>query len=231
MPLDARVGKILIYGALLRLPRARLTLAAAMSLARSPFLSPMDRRQEAQAARQPFCTERSDHMALLRAYDAWVLEMNTYGNGAARRFAERHFLSANGMEELHGMRRTLARSLSDVGFDTNNRSSSDEATSEAHTNIVRALLCAGLYPNIARIRMPDAKFTATAAGAIESVNEEARAVKFFEVGGSRVFLHPSCVLFGESVFEHARWLTFTSKQQVGVSAGGGGGVRRQDIRS
>ena len=38
-----------------------------------------------------------------------------------------------------------------------------------------------------------------------------------QVGGSRVFLHPSCVLFGESVFEHARWLAFTSKQQASAN--------------
>ena len=52
-------------------------------------------------------------MALLRAYDAWAAELHSGGGGAARRFAERHYLSANGMEELHGTRRTLAASLAD----------------------------------------------------------------------------------------------------------------------
>ena len=220
MPLDARIGKILIYGALLGCLEPALTIAAAMSLSRSPFLSPMDRRQEAQQARKPFCTERSDHMALLRAYEGWAGELHAGGGGAARRYAESHFLSYNGMEELNGTRRTLAGALADIGFSTSPaRQPLAEASSgnsaEGHTNIVRALLCAGLYPNIARIRMPETKYMATPQGAVETANEEARAVKFFEIGGSRVFLHPTCVLFGESAFEHARWLTFTSKQRVG----------------
>ena len=43
-------------------------------------------------------------------------------------------------------------------------------------------------------------------------NDEARAVKFFEVPGSRVFLHPSCAMFGEASFEATRWLVFTTKR-------------------
>ena len=119
------------------------------------------------------------------------------------------------MEELHGTRRTLARALESIGFDA-----TDGGTGalDGHVNLVRALLCAGLYPNVARIRLPDTKYTPTAMGAVESVNDDARAVKFYEVGGSRVFIHPSCVLFGESSFEHARWLCFSSKQHVGGHA-------------
>ena len=231
MPLDARIGKILIYGALLGCYEPALTLAAAMSLARPPFLTPMDRRQEAHAARAGFCKERSDHVALLRAYEGWAAEHAAGGGGAARRYAERHFLSANGMEELRGLRRTLGASLADIGFANLHMEPPTPEAAEGHTNIVRALLCAGLYPNVARIRMPDQKYIATAQGAIEAVNDDARSVKFYELGGGRtngvanpgggrVFMHPSCVLFGESAFEHARWLVFSSKQRVGGEPGG-----------
>ena len=48
MPLEPRIGKTLIYGALLGCVDPALTIAAAMSLARSPFLSPFDKRAEAQ---------------------------------------------------------------------------------------------------------------------------------------------------------------------------------------
>ena len=67
MPLEPRIAKILIYGALLGCIDPALTIAAAMSLSRSPFLTPSDKRQEANAARADFVRERSDHMALLRA--------------------------------------------------------------------------------------------------------------------------------------------------------------------
>jgi len=33
------------------------------------------------------CTEKSDQLALLRAYEGWASELNSGGMGAARRFA------------------------------------------------------------------------------------------------------------------------------------------------
>ena len=62
----------------------------------------------------------------------------------------RHYLSPNGMEELHSTRRALASTLSDMGAATSAAppppppSAAAAATSsESHTNLVRALLCAG----------------------------------------------------------------------------------------
>ena len=214
-----------------------------MSLSRSPFLSPADRRQEAQAARAPFFAEKSDHLALLRAYEAWEREATYMGHGPARRFAEAHFLSHSGMEELHGLRRQLAGTLAEIGFapasalrEAVQRASEERLSGggDRQTNLVRALLCAGLYPNLVRVRMPDTTYEKTAHGAVESVNEDARAVKFYLLGrselergaggGNRVFLHPSCALFAESAFT-GRWMVYTSKQQVGGGASAAGGEK------
>ena len=46
MPVDLRVGKMLLFGALLGCVDPVLTIAAAMSLSRPPFLSPMEQRAE-----------------------------------------------------------------------------------------------------------------------------------------------------------------------------------------
>ena len=75
------------------------------------------------------------------------------------------------MEELHGIRRSLAKALEGIGF---NVSDGGAEALDGHVNLVRALLCAGLYPNVARIRLPDTKYTPTAQGAVESVNDDAR---------------------------------------------------------
>ncbi len=54
MPLDPRVGKMLVFGALLRCASPVLTVAAAMGHGRQIFFSPADKRQESQArGRQP----------------------------------------------------------------------------------------------------------------------------------------------------------------------------------
>lgn len=223
MPLDPRVGKILVYGALLGCIDPALTIAAAMSLSRSPFVTPMDKRAEANEARAIFSREKSDQMALLRAYEAWEHCRTFDGTGAARRFAEVHFLSANGMEELHSLRKSLAGTLSDIGFAKSSAEAQNDAVSDGGTaadaaslhkaNLVRALMCAGLYPNLVRVRMPDTKFEKTVGGAIETVVDDARAVKFYAAPHGRVFIHPSSVLFDEAKFEGG-WLVFTTKQQV-----------------
>jgi hypothetical protein len=50
-----------------------LTVAATLS-ARSPFLSPFEKRAEAERAKRRFARERdmSDHLVFVRAYDAWL---------------------------------------------------------------------------------------------------------------------------------------------------------------
>ena len=48
MPLDPRVGKMLVFGALLHCASPVLTIAAAMGHGRQIFYSPADKRQESQ---------------------------------------------------------------------------------------------------------------------------------------------------------------------------------------
>jgi len=156
----------------------------------------------------------SDQMALLRAYEAWKDEREMHGAGAARRFAEAHFLSANGMEELSALRGKLAATLSELGLPRSTYDATGSKAVGSQANLVRALLCAGLYPNIVKVRMPDTRYEKTAQGAVEATNEDARAIKFFLEPGGRVFLHPSSALFSAAKFDHHRWLVYNSKRQV-----------------
>ena len=74
LPVDVRIGKMLLFGVMLRCLHPVLVIAAGLSL-RSPFLEPFDKREPAKLARRAFAgNTRSDHLALLRAYE-----------GAARR--------------------------------------------------------------------------------------------------------------------------------------------------
>ena len=218
MPVDLRVGKMLLYGAMLGCVDPVLTIAAAMSLQRSPFLSPFEQRKEAERARAPFLTEMSDQLGLLRAYEGWSAALKGQGRGAARRFCEAHFLAAHGMEELHGMREQLAGSLGALGFAASSlQAQGGEAAAVRSTHkagLVRAIVCAGLYPNVAEVRLPDTKYRSTAQGAIEAANEEARLVKYFVPGHGRVFIHPSSALFSATHFHKAPWLVYSSKQQT-----------------
>merc|ERR1711965_1164822 len=69
LPVDVRIGKMLIFGCMLRCLHPVLVIAAALSL-RNPFLEPLDKRDDARAARRRFAADtRSDHLALLRVYE------------------------------------------------------------------------------------------------------------------------------------------------------------------
>ena len=70
LPVDVRVGKMLIYGAIFACLEPVLTMAAAMGF-RSPFFCPIDKREEADKARKAFTTAHSDLLTTLKAYDGW----------------------------------------------------------------------------------------------------------------------------------------------------------------
>jgi len=70
LPVDVRVGKMLLYGAMFRCVDPVLTVAAALS-GRSPFLSPMDKRDEANESKRKFARGNSDHLTVVHAYDEW----------------------------------------------------------------------------------------------------------------------------------------------------------------
>ena len=195
LPMDLRLGKMLLYGSLLRCAEEVLTITAGMST-RSPFLSPVDARNEADAAHKPFrerCAQ-SDHIMLLVAFEQWL---NAGGEGQRRVFAEQHFLSHQRMTEIRDLRADLARSLEDVGFS----SRSSVGLSAEGVQTIKAVICAGLYPNVLYARKPREKFVGTAGGAL-ATGPEAREIRYYTVERNsldhrsnvpRLFLHPSSV--------------------------------------
>eukprot|EP00976_Prorocentrum_cordatum_P115787 1196065-Prorocentrum_minimum.AAC.1 len=73
MPVDPRVGKMLVFGAMLGCLSPILTIAGAMSTGRGVFVSPRDNRAEADAIRRQLSKgTKSDHLTSAAAYAAWV---------------------------------------------------------------------------------------------------------------------------------------------------------------
>ena len=77
LPLDPATGRMLIMGVTAQCLDPVLTAAACMS-SRDPFIVPTGARDEAQRARRSF-SERSDHLAVLRAYAEWRAVMAEEG--------------------------------------------------------------------------------------------------------------------------------------------------------
>ena len=168
LPVDPRIGKMLVFGALMGCLEPVLTIAAAMST-RSPFVSPLDKRDEADALRKKvYGTEQSDLLASLRGFDAWQRAREEAGWAGAREIARDHFMSMRSMESIEQARRQFRTLLEDARLVARNRDhgsrkgkgggashalaadASPQNRNADNAKLVKAVIVAGLYPNVAR---------------------------------------------------------------------------------
>ncbi|XAR64754.1 RNA helicase [Bertholletia excelsa] len=71
LPLDPNIGKMLLMGSIFQCLNPALTIAAALAH-RDPFVLPLNRKEEADAAKRSFAGDScSDHIALLKAFEGW----------------------------------------------------------------------------------------------------------------------------------------------------------------
>ena len=144
LPVDCRVGKLLIYGCVFGCADACLTVAAGMSLARGIWRAPPQLRREAALAKQRLARgDGSDLLAVVRAHEAaQVLE-----GDSRRQFCRDHFVDERALQELAGLRRQFRRHLVEAGLLAEDAPTKPLADALA---LVRGLLVAGLNPHIAR---------------------------------------------------------------------------------
>ncbi len=114
-------------------------------------------------------------------------------------------------------RQHLAEILADAGYLPMHRrgrwfAEDGDASNVNGSNLrlVRAVLCAGLYPNVVRIRQPAPIFVQHVHGALE-VAAKAVALKMATREDGRVFLHPGSLNFNQSYFP-SPWLVYFEKQ-------------------
>ena len=165
LPCEVGVGRLIIFGALLKCAQPIMLIAAALS-DRSPFLSPLGRRDEARAAHQIFHREQSDHCALLEAHRRWADERRQRGNGAARKFCDRFFLSERTLQGMSDAAEQYRDQLVELGLLTDTRRMAPDAKERVRAAesangdsplVLKAVLCSGLFPNVLRA-LPGKKF-------------------------------------------------------------------------
>ena len=221
IPADLRLGKLLVYGATFGCLEAALTIASVLT-ARSPFLSPRDRDAETRAEfdrlRASFSNNQGDLLVDLRAYEQWSA-LRTKGTSTRdlRFWCQENRLSPQTMFDIASNRTQYLSSLKEISFIPSHYSSSNpnsHATYNKHNAndaLVRALVAGAFNPQIARIQLPDKKFAAGIAGAVE-LDPSAREIKYFNHENGRVFIHPSSTLFASQTFPHnASFIAYFNK--------------------
>ncbi|KAF5952437.1 hypothetical protein HYC85_010381 [Camellia sinensis] len=146
LPVDPKLGKMLIMGAIFSCFDPILTIVAGLSV-RDPFLLPQDKKDLAGTAKSRFSAkDYSDHMALVRAYEGWK---DAEREGSAYEYCWRNFLSAQTLQAIHSLRKQFSFILKGAGLldadaGTNNRLSHNQS-------LVRAIICSGLFPGISSV--------------------------------------------------------------------------------
>ncbi|XP_027936035.1 DExH-box ATP-dependent RNA helicase DExH1 isoform X1 [Vigna unguiculata] len=149
IPLDPNIGKMLLMGSIFQCLNPALTIAAALAY-RNPFVLPINRKEEADAAKQSFAGDScSDHIALLKAFEGWK---DAKRSGNEKQFCWDNFLSPVTLRLIDDMRMQFLNLLSDIGFVDKSRGPNAYNQYSHDLEMVCAILCAGLYPNVVQCK-------------------------------------------------------------------------------
>nr|XP_054758550.1 putative ATP-dependent RNA helicase DHX57 [Lytechinus pictus] len=226
LPVDVRIGKLMLFGAIFQCLDPVLTIAASLSF-RSPFMAPFDKRDQADKKRQEFAIGNSDHLTLLRAYKGWTTAVER-SNYFSYRFCHENFLSVKTLQMIASMKHQFAELLGGIGFvglDMTGRQMDRRSNgygdmiikacdpqinvNASNDRLVVAVLCAALYPNVVQVLTPEAKYTQSSAGAVP-LNPKAQELKFKTKDDGYVSVHPKSVNFQVRYFE-SPYLVFLEK--------------------
>lgn len=232
LPVDVRIGKMMLHGAVFGCLAPILTIAACLSY-KSPFISPKDEKSNAERAKLSLLSEKtdsgiggniasgqqSDHLLLVISYNRWVKILRQRGGTAARDFCRSYFLSSPTLYMLRDMRIQFGSLLADIGFielpKVANKKKDDidkwlDDLSKPfniyshHSPIIKSILCAGLYPNVASIE------DYIKAGHVGSAPSKRPC---WTDGRREVFIHPTSINSRTSEFRHP-FMVFLDKVET-----------------
>ncbi|RMB97066.1 hypothetical protein DUI87_26349 [Hirundo rustica rustica] len=161
LPVEPHLGKMVLCAVVLKCLDPVLTIACALAY-RDPFVLPTlaSQKRAAMLCRKRFTAGTfSDHMVLLRAFQAW---QKARSDGWEKAFCEKNFLSQATMQIIVGMRTQLLGQLRASGF-VRARGGADIRDVNANSEnwaVVKAALVAGMYPNLVHVDRENLVLTA-----------------------------------------------------------------------
>eukprot|EP01060_Flectonema_neradi_P009141 TRINITY_DN16535_c0_g1_i1.p1 TRINITY_DN16535_c0_g1~~TRINITY_DN16535_c0_g1_i1.p1 ORF type:complete len:1150 (+),score=225.64 TRINITY_DN16535_c0_g1_i1:71-3520(+) len=204
LPLEPKVGKLILFGCLLRCLDPCLTIAAALQ-SKSPFSASQDQKLEASQARMGLSQGcRSDHITSFLAYNAWKVVQSEDGRNAERQFCRKHFLSIPVLKQILQTKRQYYSLLAGQGFATLDKNSKEHIARDSvgekfifdfggkdlnrystTLQAIRAALTAAFTPSIVETK---------------TIKMRKDTVAVFNENGNKVMLHPSSVCSTEKTY-------------------------------
>ncbi|SCU67820.1 RNA helicase, putative [Trypanosoma equiperdum] len=210
LPLDVRIGKMVIHGAILQCVDPVLTIAACLAV-RTPFLSAMDYQVEVEGVRRALSGDyMSDHLSSWFAYSKWIAMWHKEGPAGASKLCAKYYLSLPALRQIQATKQQYERFLYEAGLieETpvrmkNNRFLYDPVvtledsvyesggprfnTNSGSVKCILSCIVAGLYPNVACVK--------TVRG-----GKGGNRTNITTLDGSEVLVHPSSVAGKEKAF-------------------------------
>ncbi|XP_062898996.1 ATP-dependent RNA helicase DHX29 isoform X1 [Mobula hypostoma] len=163
LPVNVKIGKMLIFGAIFSCLEPVAIIAAAMT-EKSPFVTPVNGKDEANLAKAAMSLSNSDHLTIYNAYLGWK-NVRSDGYRAEMAYCKKHFLSRTALLTMEDVKQELIKLMEAVGFvsprsrRTKNQSCNSgslpeynkQSLSNQEVPLLKAVLTAGLYDNIGKI--------------------------------------------------------------------------------
>ncbi len=146
LPVDPRIGRMLLAARALDCLREVALIAAALS-AQDPRERPMDAQQAADQSHRRFADEKSDFVAYVKLWDYWAqAQAQKESNRRLAQKLEREFLSARRLREWADVHAQLVEALRGLKWHRN--------TAPANHDAIHQALLAGLLGNLG-VKAPD----------------------------------------------------------------------------
>ncbi|GAB2295267.1 hypothetical protein Dimus_029440 [Dionaea muscipula] len=190
LPVEPKLGKMLILGAIFKCLDPIMTVVAGLS-ARNPFLMPFDKKDLAESAKSQFTArEFSDHLAIVRAYDGWK---DAERDQSGYEYCWKNFLSPQTLKAIDSLGKQFYSLLRDAGLIDQSKESCNMWSHDEY--LVRSIICAGLFPGVCSV-----------------VNKE-RSILLKTMEDGQVLLHSNSVNAQETGIPFP-WLVFNEKVKV-----------------
>ncbi|KAI3374318.1 hypothetical protein L3Q82_006157 [Scortum barcoo] len=202
MSCDPRLGKVLVLSAMFRCVLPILSVAACLT--RDPFHNSLQNRAMVKNAKEILSgSSYSDYLVYVRAVLGWRRVQQEGDREDRDEYLEKHTLSRAGLRFING----LVSQFSDNLCEAKLVSSAKECQlrnslfneHSSHDELLKAVLLAGLYPNLIQVK----KGVVTKGGRFRP-----NSISFRTASGP-VLLHRSSVNRGKESLP-SRWLTFFS---------------------
>ncbi|KAG8014200.1 DExH-box ATP-dependent RNA helicase DExH1 [Nibea albiflora] len=198
---DPRLGKVLVLSAMFRCVLPMLSVAACLT--RDPFHNSLLNRAQVRTAKEALCRSTySDYLVFIRAVLGWRRVQQEGEREDREGYLQKHTLSRFSLRFINGLISQFSTNLQEANLvshanDCHRSTSLYNEHSDQH-ELLKAVLLAGLYPNLIQVKRggvtkgrfrPDNVFLRTLSGP--------------------VLLHRSSVNSGKKAIP-SRWLTFFS---------------------